>query len=137
MQVQFYAKNFNLTQEIKDYIIGKLQKVLKQAGYTANDIRQIQVDLSENFGHTPDELVRLEVNIDLLTGQKVIRAEERAMDVQTAMDMAETSLTKQIKKHKGRDKALYLRGARFFKSLKSIDPLALFRKIKDKEREDE
>lgn len=117
MNIQFYTKNFHLAPEIKDYIIEKLEKIVKQSGHTAKDIRLIQVDISENVSHTPEQLVRLEINIDLLTGQKVIRAEERAIDVQTAMDETERELLRQIKKHKGRIRTLYMRGARFFKNL--------------------
>ncbi len=130
MNIQFYAKNFKLTDEVKNYINEKLEKVLKQAGDLSNDIRLIHVDISENFSHTPEQLVRLEINIDLLTDQRVIRIEERAIDVQTAMDVAEEELVRQIRKYKGRNKALSLKNARFFKYLKLIDPLALIKRIK-------
>jgi len=114
-KIQFYGKNFDLTEKVKDYIVDKVGKVLKQAGYMADDIRLIHVDLSRKISRSEKQMVRLEINIDFLKHQQVIRAEAKAFDAQSAMDEIEEKLENQVRKYKNQRKDVKIKKARKFK----------------------
>lgn len=114
-KIQFYGKNFDLTEKIKDYIVKKVGRVLKQAGYMADDIRLIHVDLSRKISRSEKQMVRVEVNIDFLKHQQIIRAEAKAFDAQSAMDEIEEKLENQVRKYKNQKKDIKIKKARSFK----------------------
>ncbi|GAG26982.1 unnamed protein product [marine sediment metagenome] len=117
METKFFAQNIKLDLRTKDLIRKKLEKVVRLAGYKEKDVRDIRVDLSRNLSHNADERIRLEVNINLYPGQKILRAAERAANLQNALDRVETILKRQVSKYKEKRKTKVLRGARFAKHI--------------------
>lgn len=82
--------------ELKAYIENRLQKIIKYAGKERKDIRGIHVDLSCFLRHKPEQRVRVEVNIDLYQGQRLLRAVAKAEDVQKGINLVGKKLKRQI-----------------------------------------
>lgn len=114
-KIQFYGKNFHLIEEVKNYIVNKVEKILKQAGYMADDIRLIRVDISRKISRSEKQMVRVEINIDFLKHQQIMRAEAKAFDAQSAMDEIEEKLENQVRKYKNCQKDVKIKKARKFK----------------------
>lgn len=124
MEIQFFTQKMELTPEIRSYVIEKMNKIVGHAGYSTSDIRGVHVDLSRNATHDKEEdLVRLEINIDFLKGQKVLRAVDRAENVQKAMDLVEAELQRQIEKATKGKKTKEIRAARLARKMLSFSPL--------------
>jgi ribosomal subunit interface protein len=123
MEIKFFTQKMELPPEAKDYVEEKLEKIVKVAGYSKSDIRGIHVDLSRNPSHeNAAELIRLEVNVDFLTGQRVMQAAERAETVQKAVDLVEDDLIRQLRKMKTGKKARRIKIGRLFKKLLNSAP---------------
>ena len=100
MNIHFHTKNLKLTPQVKEYIETKLERIIKYAGKESKDIREIHIDLSYSPQHRSEEKVRVEVNIDLYHGQKILRAAERAEDLEKGIDLVQKKLERQIEKMK-------------------------------------
>lgn len=100
MKIQFYAKNLELTSQIKDYINEKIGGLDK---YEA-EVTECRVDLSKDTRHQKGKIYRFEVNLKLSYDKKLIRAVVEAENIMSAIDLAKDKLQRQITKIKDRAK---------------------------------
>jgi putative sigma-54 modulation protein len=98
MNIQFYAKNLELTGQIKDYINEKIGGLDK---YEA-DIIECRVDLSKDTHHQKGKVYRCEVNLKSSYDKKLIRIVVEEENIMSAVDLAKDKLQRQISKIKER-----------------------------------
>jgi len=96
MNIQFYAKNLELTGQIKDYINEKIGGLDK---YEIN-VTECRVDLSKDVHHQKGNVYRFEVNLKLSYDKKLIRTVAEAENIMSAIDLAKDKLQRQISKIK-------------------------------------
>lgn len=97
VEVEIYTKNMELTDRIKDYVdkkVGKLDRYLP-------DIDEARVDISfvKSARSSTDRQV---AQITIRGKGFILRSEERATDVFTAMDAALEKMERQIERFKGK-----------------------------------
>lgn len=100
MNIQFYAKNLELTAEIKDYINEKIGGLDK---YEVN-ITECRVDLSKDNHHQKGKVYRFEVNLKLSYDKNLIRTVVKSESIMSAIDLAKDKLQRQITKIKDKIK---------------------------------
>ena len=100
MNIQFYAKNLELTGEIKNYINEKIGGLDK---YEAN-ITECRVDLSKDTHHQKGKVYRFEVNLKLSYDKNLIRTVVEAETIMSAIDLAKDKLQRQVTKIKDKIK---------------------------------
>ncbi len=76
--------------------------------------------------HRHGDVFRAEVNIKI--GGKILRAQMQGGDIRVAIDGAREELKMELQKEKGISESKFKRGARILKRLRSISPLAWFKK---------
>jgi ribosomal subunit interface protein len=94
MKIRYFTKNISLSDEIKDYLEKKIQKLFR----FSKKIQQAEVDLTYHQRQTKDKAIRLEINLRM--PNKILRAVVRTLDLQTAIDGIENKLRKQLEKYK-------------------------------------
>jgi len=97
MNIQFYAKNVDLTEKIKDYVEEKIG-ALDRYGLNFSSVR---VDISQDSHHQKGDVFRFEANMTIM-GNKMVRAEASAGDIMSAIDIVKDKLEIQITKIKDR-----------------------------------
>lgn len=100
MNIQFYAKNVELTGEIKDYINEKIGGLDK---YEAN-VTECRIDLSKDTHHQKGKVYRFEVNLKLSYDKNLIRTVVASETIMSAIDLAKDKLQRQISKIKDKVK---------------------------------
>ena len=95
MEIKYFVQNFILDDKSKKVLNEKIQKLER----FSNKIWEARVDLSYNPSHVKEQVFRLEINLRM--PNKILRAEIRAADLQSAMDQVETKLKKQLRKYRG------------------------------------
>jgi len=100
MNIQFYAKNLELTGQIQDYINEKIGGLDR---YEAN-ITECRVDLSKDPRHQKGDVYRFEVNLKLSYDKNLIRTVVKAESIMSAIDLAKDKLQRQVSKIKDRVK---------------------------------
>lgn len=100
MNIKFYAKNVELTQQIKGYINEKIGGLDK---YNLNVI-DCRIDLSKDTHHQKGNVYRFEVNLRLSRDKKLIRSVVQTESIMSAIDLAKDKLQRQITKVKYRVK---------------------------------
>ena len=125
MNIQIYSKNYDLNQEIKDYIqekIGGLAKFI-------DNIIDVKVEASKSTQHHENgDYYYVEVNIKV--PGRLVRAVAEKESLFVAVDEVREELSRELNKVKAKKESLMRRGARILKDLRSVDPLAWFRKNK-------
>ena len=103
MELQIAGTNIEITQETREYIERKVNKLIKHLP----DIIDIRVEVSDEKTKSPlaRYLVRATVNSGI--GRTVIHGEERAEDLFKAVDKIVAVVTRQMERRKGK---LYKRG---------------------------
>lgn len=92
MNIQFYAKNVDLTEEIKDYINDKIGGLEKYD----SGIMECGTDLSKDSHHQKGEIYRFEVNMTLNHSKSLLRVECFGKNAMEAIDLAKDKLKRQI-----------------------------------------
>ncbi len=140
MKIDIKSTNLDLTDAIRVYIedkIGSLDKFTHI--FTRNDTLggfgheavEAYVEIARTTKHHKQGPVfRAEVNLKI--GGKILRATKEDWDIRVAIDAVREELKMELQKEKGIHEAKFKRGARIFKRLSSISPLAWFRKEKRK-----
>jgi ribosome hibernation promoting factor len=98
MNIQFYAKNLELTGDIKNYINEKIGGLDK---YEA-DVTECRIDLSKDTHHQKGKVYRFEVNLKLSYDKNLIRTVVEGESIMSAIDLAKDKLQRQIVKIKER-----------------------------------
>lgn len=93
MKIQFYGKNIELTERIKEQFEEKLG-VLKKYKQTL-DVLLIRVDLSRDSHHKKGDVFRVEVNVDVAGG--VLRSVEQGLDLFSSLDAVSEKLERQAR----------------------------------------
>jgi len=125
MNMQIYSKNHDLNQEIRNYIqekIGGLTKFL-------DNVIDVKVEASKSTQHHENgDYYMVEVNIKV--PGRLMRAVSEKESLFAAVDEVREELVREMNKLKGKRESLMLRGARMWKDIRSVDPLAWFRRRK-------
>ncbi len=101
MELQIFSKNVTLSPLVENYVRQKLQKLVRHMP----TITEGKVEIFEERVKSPDH--RFNVQITLTSGGILLRSEERARTIRTAVDSAVKTLDRQIERYKGR---LYEKG---------------------------
>lgn len=94
MQLIITAKNMDVPDRLDEYVrrkIGKLERYL-------NDPAEAQVELSEE--RTKNAQQRQVIQVTIFKNGTIVRGEERAADMPTAIDAVVDKLERQIKRYK-------------------------------------
>ncbi len=108
MNIQFYAKNVELSDKIKYHISSKLETGLKNFDRVVG----AQVDISRDQHHRKGDVYRVEVNLHI--PRRIIRGIATATDVFAAMDIAQERIEKQVSRFRDKVKTERKRGWRFW-----------------------
>ncbi len=94
--LQIYTRNLELSERLRDYVESKVSKFER---YLSN-IESIRVDLAEtNARNSPRRMV---AQITIYVPKAILRAEERAGDIFTAVDSVMDKMYRRIERYKGR-----------------------------------
>ena len=96
--LNIYTKNFDLTERLREYVE---KKVTKFERYLPN-IESIRVDLSES--NARDSARRMVAQITIYVPKAILRAEERAGDIFSAVDSVMDKMYRRVERYKGRRK---------------------------------
>lgn len=98
MNLQFYAKNIELTPSLKQIFEERLEHLKKYKGKLK--LLDVRVDISRDQHHRKGDVFRVEVNVDL-PGQ-VLRVVELGTDVISTLDEVSKKLERQARDAKER-----------------------------------
>ena len=135
MKIDIKATNLEITPALTEFIedkIGSLGKFVRgeatggdgeQGTYLVEAFVEVARDAKH---HKHGEVFKAEFNLKI--GGRVLRAERREWDARAAIDGVREELKMILEKEQGKLESKFRRGARSFKKLISISPLARFRK---------
>ncbi len=135
MKIDIKSTNLDLTPSIKEFVeekIGSLDKFIRADGDGGDEARShesveafVEIARTTNH-HRHGDVFKAEVNLKI--GGRLLRAEKEDWDIRVAIDGAREELKVELQKKKGISDARFKHGARILKRLRSISPLAWFRK---------
>ncbi len=96
MEIQLFTRNMELTPRLQEYVEKKVSKLSR---YLPN-ITDVRVDLSVE--NTRSSAQRQVAQLTIRTPRVMLRAEERASDMFTAIDAALDKMRRQINRYKTR-----------------------------------
>lgn len=123
------SKEIKISDELNLYIekrIGKLGKFLEDID---PDMLEATVEFEKIIGRQKQGEI-YEVRVNLRFPGKFFRSEVRGENFFSMIDDAKEELEIEIRKYKTKKETLFIRGARSFKKLYGLSPLARFRKNK-------
>lgn len=135
MKIDIKSTHLDLTPAITEFIkekIGSLDKFIsyKEGGdgeAFGHHAVEAFVEIARTTNHhRSGDVFRAEVNMRI--GGRVVRAEKEDWDIRVAIDGAREELKMELQKEKGISDSKFKKGARILKQLRSISPLAWFRK---------
>ena len=94
--LNIYTKNLDLTERLREYV---QKKVAKFERYLPN-IENMRVDLSES--NARDSARRMVAQITIYVPKAILRAEERAGDIFSAVDSVMDKMYRRVERYKGR-----------------------------------
>lgn len=95
MEVRVTGKNLEVSPNVRAYLDKKLQRINRHFG----DIMVLDVELNEEHVRDADKRFIVEINAEIKDG--LIRAEERAGDLSSAIDLASATLDRRLEDYKG------------------------------------
>lgn len=136
MKIDIKATNMELTPSLNTYInekVGALEKFVNvpmmHEDFQGTSPVEAFVEIAKTTKHHKHgEVFRAEINIKILG--ELLRVEASEWDLRIAIDEARTLMERQLSKFKEGKKAEFKKGAQTLKRLRSISPLAWFRKEK-------
>lgn len=137
MKINIKSTDLELTPALTEFIeekIGSLNKFVRAEtedgdGSAGNYLVEAFVEVARDTKHHKHgEVFRAEVNLKI--GGRMLRAEKRDWDARVAIDAVREELKTELDKIQGKLESKFLRGARSFKKLISISPLARLRRRK-------
>ena len=135
MKIDIKATNLEVTPALAEFIdekIGSLDKFIRGGakggdGEQGTYLVEAYVEVARDTKHHKQgEVFRAEVNLKI--GGRVLRAERSEWDARAAIDGVREELKMILEKEQGKLESKFRRGARSFKKLISISPLARFRR---------
>ncbi len=132
------ATNLELTPALREYIIKRFGDLDKFVSAFINEGREIAawVEVGKTTKHhRKGDYFFAELTIEA-GGQRFL-VSSKTFDVRAAIDEVKDEMSRQLRARRGRQTSLYLRGARAFKRLTRLSPLAWFRRKKgERDREE-
>lgn len=134
MKINIKTTNIELTPQLRQYIeekIGELDKFIQHI----DGCVETWVEVGKpSFRHRKrEDAFYVEVNIRL-PGQGV-RSVAKGSDLYLTIDQVKDELQRLLKRYKGKREAKYKKGARIFKKMMRLSPLARFKKRRRGKRE--
>lgn len=127
MKIIIKATNITLSPSIYQNVenkIGSLERFVKKID---PELVEARVEVGKiTRGQKQGEIFRAEVNLDL--NGRLLRAEKTGESLAAAVDLVKDELAKEIKSFKDKRITTFKRGARSWKKMWQINPLARFRK---------
>jgi putative sigma-54 modulation protein len=96
--LQIYTRNMELTDRLREYVEAKVSKLQR---YLPN-LDSIRVDLSES--NARDSTRRMVAQITIYVPKAILRAEERAGDIFSAVDSVMDKMSRRVERYKGRQR---------------------------------
>ncbi len=96
MELQVTGKNLHLTFEVRSYLEGKLGRLSRHLP----SITETKVEVSEQMTKSPEQRFVVQMTVD--AKGTLLRSEERAEDIYTAIDKVAKSMDRQIERYKGK-----------------------------------
>jgi putative sigma-54 modulation protein len=96
MDLQLTGKNFEINSSVREYVGKKIKRLTRYI----NDIEEMKVEITEENTRMPKD--RYTVQITLVSKRNILRGEERASDINLAIDKSVKLLARQIRRFKGR-----------------------------------
>jgi putative sigma-54 modulation protein len=96
MELQIIGKNFDITQDMDDYLNKKVSKLIR---FLPN-IDEAKAELSEEKTKSPEH--RFTVQVTLRIRGTILRGEEKGSSINAAIDAVIESLARQVKRYKGK-----------------------------------
>ncbi len=100
MSIQIHSKTFSLTDEQKEYIQKKCEKILHYSGRADDASSFITVEV--NHEETKDKKNHIHCKIHASIPQDKLYAESYTHSVESAVDECEEKLARQVRKYKVR-----------------------------------
>lgn len=94
--LKIYSRNLELTERLREYVEKKMTKFER---YLPN-IESMRVDLAES--NARDSARRMVAQITIYVPKSILRAEERASDIFSAVDSVMDKMYRRIERYKGR-----------------------------------
>ncbi len=136
MRIHITTKNIELGEDIVKYVKDKVGELDKFISYPDDGEKEggkspveawVEVGRT-TFHHRKGDIYRAEVQLSI--GGKSLRAESESEDLKTSITDVKDELQEELKKFKGKQDTIERRSKRIMKKLRSISPLARFRKRK-------
>ncbi len=148
MQVNINTKDIELTESLRTYVekkVGDLERYL-QGMYEENDMPEEQsgerdpVMVDVEIGrttrhHRKGDVYRAEINIDVPSTKRVLRAESKKPDLHLAIDEVKDEMQREIKKYRNKRTDLYRRDMSLLKKVTRFTPDALSRQERKKRKQ--
>lgn len=132
MKLQLKVTNLELSDSISTHVrerMASLERMVRRWG----DEAEAYVEIGRTTRHhRHGEVYRAEMNLRFPGG--MVRVVREETDIYTAIDRMRDEVLQELARYRGRNRALYERGARIAKFLKSFSPAAWFKREKKKFR---
>lgn len=137
MKIDIKSTQLEVTPSLAQFIeekIGSLSRFIPAQKDGGGEIRshptvEAFVEIARTTKHhRHGDVFRAEVNVRM--GGKIFRAQKQDWDIRAAIDGVREELKMELQKEKGISESKFKHGARILKRLRSISPLAWFRKEK-------
>ena len=99
MEVVVRARNFDVTDSLREYVDKKLRRISRHLPTT--DLTSVEVELTREDTRNADHRVIAQATIVDINGV-ILRAEERGRTPNTAVDAVADTLDRRLKEYKGR-----------------------------------
>lgn len=133
MNLILQATNLVLTSPLREYVEIEIGLLKKLVGGFGGDNIETRVEVGRiSHHHKKGEVFFAEINIRI--GKRILRSRSENLSVRAAIDEARDELRNELIKFRGKQTALFKRGARVMGKMLRLSPLArLWRKgrIKD------
>ncbi|HEY9583174.1 MAG TPA: ribosome-associated translation inhibitor RaiA [Candidatus Paceibacterota bacterium] len=114
MTTNIKSSGLELTPAIREYCISKISLLEHLIPNSASARMEVQLEKTSAH-HQKGQVFRAEMNLVVLGGLR--RAEAVADDLHTAIDLCKNEMARELRSFKTRKESLYMKGARFIKSL--------------------
>ncbi|MBI5414610.1 ribosome-associated translation inhibitor RaiA [Candidatus Peregrinibacteria bacterium] len=98
MTVQLHSRNLSLTENQKEYLQKKAEKILHFSRRAGDESSRIQVDVNEE--KTEDKTKHMHCIVNVFVPKSTLHAESFAQTVEAAIDVCEEKLKHQMEKYK-------------------------------------
>jgi len=114
MRISLKGTNLELVDSIRVYVEKKIINTVERLLARPPEAVSLDIEVGKTTKHHKSgKVFRAEVNLSM--GKKLLRAESLGENLHEAIDLLEEEIEREIKKFKGKRRALALKGARKLK----------------------